>query len=124
MPIDGEPIHFEEEYNSRYKFRHRREAQRLQELSAVIPWDRKEELRFFGQMFFSSQNDTLYALKQSIVVFWAEAQDCFVHGTFQACIMMCGAVVERCLKYEYQKAKGQIPASSKWTFGRLINHWC
>jgi hypothetical protein len=35
---------------------------------------------------------------------------------------MCGAIVERCLKLEYEKANGPLPSGSHWTLGKCIGN--
>lgn len=35
-------------------------------------------------------------------------------------MLTCGAIVERCLKLEYQQAKGTLPAKAKWPLGKCI----
>jgi len=41
-------------------------------------------------------------------------------GQFQSCILTCGAIVERCLKLEFENVNGPLPSGTHWTLGKCI----
>ena len=59
------------------------------------------------------------ALGLSILSLWAEAGRCCSLGLYEACILACGAVIERCLKREYERARGPS-LRGRWTLGRCV----
>jgi len=68
----------------------------------------------------SVNSDFQNSLRLSIVYLWAEARQCYVFGAFQSCILTCGAVVERYLKLEYAKTRGDLVKEERLTLGKMI----
>jgi hypothetical protein len=64
-----------------------------------------------------AKGDHTDALRSSILTLWFEATGCYNSGLFEACILSCGAIVERCLKLEYELAVGSLPRG-RWTLAR------
>lgn len=110
---------YEEEYNGRFEWRRNRNIYNLRELYQIAgDWEFIKSLTvLFGHLVSDDPKD---ALKWSILNLWLEARECFVYGEFQACVLSCGAVVERCLKLEYEKANGLLPPNNQMTLGRMI----
>jgi len=71
--------------------------------------------RYSGQTEVSGEPAD--ALRTSILTLWFEAAGCYNSGLFEACILTCGAIVERCLKLEYELAVGGLPRG-RWTLAR------
>jgi hypothetical protein len=118
MPEQSNDI-YEKEYIGRFEWRKERNINNLRELYQVAgDWEFIESLKgLFGNHV---SDDPIDALKWSILDLWLETRECYVYGEFQACILSCGAVVERCLKLEYQKAKGILPQTGLMTLGKMI----
>lgn len=114
-----------QEFDGRFHWRRQRQIDNLRRLREIAHWGGPDSLsalinlRPYGVQALSGSGDILYALRDSIVTLWLEATECFIFGQFQACILTCGAVVERCLKVEYQKVHGQLPKGN-WPLGRCI----
>ena len=64
-----------------------------------------------------ARGDESDALRASILTLWFEAVGCYNASLFEACILTCGAVVERCLKLEYELSMGDMPRG-RWTLAR------
>jgi hypothetical protein len=110
---------YKEEYEGRFEWRKERQIYNLSELYRISgDWEFVESLNgLFGSLVSDDPKD---ALKWSILNLWLEARECFVFGEFQACILTSGAVIERCLKLEYEKINGILPIREKLTLGRMI----
>lgn len=65
------------------------------------------------------QGHQIEALELSILSLWAEAGRCCSLGLYEACILACGAVIERCLKREYERERG-ANLRGRWTLGRCV----
>jgi len=112
---------YEQEYESRFAWRKDRQIFNLTELSGIAGAAVAEPGKAFptllGRLVSDDPKD---ALRQSILLLWLEATECYIFGHFQACILTCGAAVERSLKLEYEEARGALPAGAKWTLGTCI----
>jgi len=108
-----------EEYETKFGWRKERQIHNLVELYQIAgDQEALESLKgLFGTLVSDEFQD---ALKWSIFYLWLEARECYVFGLFQSCILTCGAVVERCLKLEYAKARGELPTEERLTLGKMI----
>jgi hypothetical protein len=112
---------YEQEFEERFEWRKPRQIENLKELSEIAQSGGADSLKEFPGLKRSPDNDgPKDALSWSILLLWCEATECYIFGEFQSCILTCGAIVERCLKLEYEKAKGPLPSGSHWTLGRCI----
>ncbi len=112
---------FEKEYQERFEWRKNRQIENLKELSEIAQSGGAESLQVFSKIIGNRASDNPKdALRWSILYMWFEATECYVYGEFQASILVCGAVVERCLKLEYEIANGVLP-KGKWTLGKCKN---
>jgi len=90
----------------------------LRETSEVARWsgpDPREALPRLAHL----NGDPSDALRCSVLTLWFEAAGCHSLGLFASCILTCGAIVERCLKLEYESKKGEF-LKGRWTLGRCI----
>ena len=118
-----DPAEVADEYEGRFIWRKSRQIYNLARLKTVAHGGGPDSINLLKKLLpFSAmgKDDNLFALRQSIAYLWAESTECYIFGLFQACIMTCGAVVERCLKYEYELAQGPLP-KGQWTLGRCVN---
>ena len=74
----------------------------------------------YRYLFTPHSGEYLDSLSYSILLLTYEATICFTYGIFQSCIITCGAVAERILRFEYIKVNEKLPDDSDWTLGRLI----
>jgi len=110
-----------QEFEERFEWRKARQVENLKELSEIAQSGGGESLKEFPGLKRSPDSDGPEdALRWSIILLWCEAAECYVFGEFQSCILTCGAIVERCLKLEYEDANGALPSGSHWTLGRCI----
>ncbi len=111
----------EQEFEERFEWRKARQLENLKELSEIAQSGGAASLKEFPGLKRSPDNDSPKdALRSSIILLWCEAAECYILGEFQSCILTCGAIVERCLKLEYEEANGALPLGSRWTLGRCI----
>jgi hypothetical protein len=111
---------FEEEYEGRFAWRKNRQLFNLKELAEIAQTGGAEALKKLPKLSAAlSGDDPKDALGWSILMLWAEATECYVFGEFQSCILACGAVVERCLKLEFERASGKM-TGQRWTLGVCI----
>ncbi|OLE53903.1 MAG: hypothetical protein AUG51_10590 [Acidobacteria bacterium 13_1_20CM_3_53_8] len=111
----------EQEFEERFEWRKARQIENLKELSEFAQSGGGASLKEFPGLKRSLDNDdSKDALQWSIIMLWCEAAECYIFGEFQSCILTCGAIVERCLKLEYEEANGTLPSGSHWTLGRCI----
>jgi hypothetical protein len=111
---------FDQEYSQRFDSRRERNIENLAELASIAHLGGPEILDALpGLVSSRSAKDQISALRWSILILWLQASECFILGQFEPCILSVGAVVERCLKLEYQVANGSMP-SGNWTLGRCI----
>lgn len=109
----------DEEFDGRFLWRQGRWKENLAELQAIANWGGSDSIDDLPKLWGFNHADPLYALQFSIMTLWLEASECYILGQFQACILTCGAVVERALKYEYQKLNG-VETKNKKTLGQWI----
>jgi len=118
---DNELKKLEEEYESRFAWRKNRQLFNLKELAEIAQTGGADAMKKLPKLFSSiTSNDPRDALGWSILMLWSEAAECYIYGEFQACILACGAVIERCLKLEYERTTGKMPGR-RWTLGVCIN---
>jgi hypothetical protein len=111
----------EEEYVARFELKKARHIANLKELSEVAQSGGAGALKAFPGLRRPLSNDDFKdALRWSILLLWCEAAECFIFGEFQSCILTCGAVVERCLKLQYEEVNGPIPRNKQWTLDTCI----
>lgn len=60
----------------------------------------------------------LLALEDSISKLWNEATMCYVDGQFRACIVLCAALLEAALKFEFERRGINYP--ERYTLGQCI----
>ena len=109
----------EEEYEATIGWRKKRQLHNLAELYQIA--GDRDSLKSLNALFGSLvSDDYIDALRNSILYLWCEARECYVFGQFQSCILTCGAVVERCLKLEYLKARKTLPSGELLTLGKMI----
>jgi hypothetical protein len=112
---------YEQEFEERFEWRKARQIENFKELSEFAQSGGGASLKELPGLKQSPDNDgPLEALRWSITLLWCEAAECYIFGEFQACILTCGAIVERCLKLEYEEVNGALPSGSHWTLGRCI----
>ncbi|MCB0020915.1 MAG: hypothetical protein KDE09_24135 [Anaerolineales bacterium] len=113
---------FAEQYAERFDWRRGRQIHNLEELSHIMGAgdDPLNPPSFAGLLALPFDNEIDKALANSIVFLSAEAMQAFVQGYFQACVLTCGAVLERVLKLEYRRIHGSLPGGH-WTLGRCIH---
>ncbi|MEP7287617.1 MAG: hypothetical protein ABI947_17830 [Chloroflexota bacterium] len=114
----------EKEYEARFSWRISRQFENFKELAEFAHTGGGDTLNRFPKLRYKFEDTPEDALKHSIFLLWNEAVECYIFGEFQSCLMTCGAVVERCLKLEfeldYQEKNGQPKPSRKWTLGTAI----
>ena len=106
-------------YEEGFAWRKTRQIANLAELSRIAPSSDPDPEVLPGLFGTLVSDDPKDALRHSILLLWLEAIGCYVFGEFQACILTCGAVVERCLKLEYETAREKLP-EGRWTLGKCI----
>lgn len=112
---------YEQEYESRFSWRKARQIYNLRELSEFAQSGGADALGAFPGLVGSlCSADPKDALRWSILRLWWEAAECYIFGEFEACILVCGSVVERSLKLEYETKRGPLPPHTKWTLGICI----
>ena len=113
---------YEKEFEQRFKWRQAVQVERLKELSEIAQSGGADSIKAFPSLWsFNDRDDPKEALRRSILDLWCEATECYIFGEFQSCILTCGAIVERCLKLEYQITIGPLPVVGKpWTLGVCI----
>ena len=117
----GTSRRYEEEFEGRFEWRKARQIENLRELSEMAQSGGGDSLEeFAGLKRSAADDDPKDALRWSIILLWCEATECYIFGEFQSCILTCGAIVERSLKLEYERANGELPSGSHWTLGRCI----
>ena len=112
---------YRDEYDGCFEWRKDRNIHNLSELYKIAgDWEFIKSLKgLFGPLVSDDPKD---ALKWSILNLWLEARECFVYGEFQACVLACGAVIERCLKLEYEKSGATLPPKGQMTLGKMIGN--
>ena len=111
---------FEDEYDSRFAWRRDRQLFNLKELAEIAQTGGGEAFEKLPKLVRAfSNDDPKDALGWSILMLWCEAAECYIFGEFQSCILACGAVVERCLKLEQERATNKLPGRG-WTLGVCI----
>ena len=111
---------FEQEFNGRFAWRKQRQIQNLKELAEFPNTSGASAMDDFPGLREMGKRDFKDALKRSILYLWLEAVECYIFGDYQACILVCGATIERCLKLEYETVNGIIPSKENWTLGKII----
>ena len=111
----------EKEYDSIFSWRSERYIHNFEELLNECKIEFAYPLKIFSNLIKTGEsNACLKALAMNIIYLIYEANECYILGEFQSCILTCGAVVERVLKLEYEKVKGALPKGN-WTLGKCIN---
>jgi hypothetical protein len=106
------------EFEERFDWRRNSHIQNLSDLSAIANPGGSHSLKSLPFLASSlSSDDPKDALRWSIMMLWLQASECYIFGQFEPCILTCGAVLERCLKLEYQESKGHLP-SGNWSLGK------
>jgi hypothetical protein len=112
---------YEQEYEQRFAWRKAGQIANLKELSKIAQSSGSDAMEALPGLIGSRvSDDPKDALRWSILTLWLEATECYIFELFESCILTCGAIVERCLKLEYEKAKGPLPSESRWTLGVCI----
>lgn len=121
---DKTATNYEQEYEGRFEWRKARQIDNLKELSEIAQSGGADAIKAFPNLLgVGNGDDPKAALRRSILDLWSEATECYIFGAFQSCILSCGAIVERCLKLQYQEVNGALPSGAKWTLGTCI-HQC
>lgn len=121
---DKPTTNYEQEYEGRFGWRKARHIDNLRELSEIAQSGGADAIKAFPSLWrFAHNEDPKNALRRSILDLWCEATECYIFGQFQSCILSCGAIVERCLKLQYEEVNGSLPSGTKWTLGSCI-HKC
>jgi hypothetical protein len=121
MDGDTQMLDYEREYDERFSWRRSRQIANLQEMLTATQLGVISPLEVFPKLRCQLvTDDPKDALAWSIVMLWMEATECYILGEFQSCILVCGAVVERCLNLQYQLARGFTLLGDKWTLGNWI----
>jgi hypothetical protein len=110
----------EREYEERLAWRKNRQIENLKELAEIAHVGGSDTLKALPRLIGPRESDDPKdALRWSILMLWFEATECYIFGEFQACILTCGAAVERSLKLEYEQARGALPRGNS-TLGKCI----
>jgi hypothetical protein len=121
---DKTATNYEQDYDERFEWRRARQINNLKELSEIAQSGGVDAIKVFPRLWNDgNSDDPKAALRRSILDLWCEATECYIFGEFQSCILSCGAIVERCLKLQYQEVNGPLPPGTKWTLGTCI-HRC
>jgi len=117
-----EQIDFEAEFEDRLGWRKANSIERLAELGGFAAVGLDTFRDYFGQLrphlYIQVAPTALDALATSIDRLWHYAVFCYLYELFEPCIFTCGAVVERALKFEYERQVGAT--GERWTIGRTI----
>lgn len=108
-------------FKSRYEWRTEFQLQRCQELyeeGIVGPKgvDKKTTRKLIPD---DPGNEIQTAYRRTLLFMWGDVQDTYIYGQFMACILVCGALAERCLKLDYIEKKGALP-DGRLTLGNII----
>jgi len=110
---------FEKEYEGRFSTRYEEHIQnmtRLYEITGNLG-DGKAISETYPQLKQTSAEDSAYeALLVSLYYAWNEVSECFIYGQYQAVIVLCRSIAERCLKLQFIKVTGGLPA------GRMLGN--
>lgn len=116
-------MNFEKEYEGRFSARrdeYLNNMNKLFELTGNLG-DGKSISENYPQLKQTSVEDLPEeALLVSLYYAWNEVCECFIHGYSQAVVVLCRSIAERCLKFQFIKIQGCLPAG-EMTLGRLIN---
>jgi len=118
MQYDITALNHEQLHAGRFAWGQAGQTATLRETSEVARWsgpDPREALPGLAHL----NGDPSDALRCSVLTLWFEAAGCYSLGLFESCILTCGAIIERCLKLEYESNNGGF-LKGRWTLGRCI----
>jgi len=116
-----DPIDFSKEYSERFEWRRDYYVSNLKKLAQLAhPGGAALLSKLPGLASSHASDDPTDAIRWSILLLWLQASECYVFGQFEPCILGCGAVLERCLKLEYQVSNVSLPPDT-WTLGKCIH---
>jgi hypothetical protein len=109
------------EFIDRYEWRRKLQFQRFQELyHEKIVGTNGVALRTARKLAeFDLEKEIPTAYKRTLLFMWGDTVETYIFGQFMACILVCGALTERCLKLDYIEKEGALPAG-RWALGRII----
>lgn len=120
--LKAEQIDFAAEFESRLGWRKPHSIEWLAELGGFASVGLDTFRDYFSQLrpylHIYDKPTALDALATSIERLWHEAVYCYMYELFEPCILTCGAVVERALKFEFERQVGAT--GERWTIGRTI----
>lgn len=111
---------YEKHYQEKFGWKRDYYIGNLGRLAEISQTHGIDPIMSFPSLFITYSDNPLDAMRYSIQLLTYEATICFVYGVFQACILTCGAAVERVLKVEYMDKNQQLPRKGKWTLGNCI----
>ena len=112
---------YKEFYKQRFAWRKEEYFSNFSELAELTNKQSLYPLDSFPCLYTPFCKNQLDSLSCSILLLTFEATICYTYGIFQSCIITCGAIVERILRFEYSKVKHDLPDTNYWTLGRLIS---
>lgn len=111
---------YENIYNERFGWRQDEYISNFIELAEITNKQSLNPLKSYRCLFTPYAQSHLDSLSYSVLLLTYESTICYTYGIFQSCIITCGAIVERILRYEYLQKNQDMPDDSDWTLGRLI----
>lgn len=111
---------YENIFEQRFGWRQEDYIFNFNELAEITKKQSLSPLDSFRCLFSPYAQSNLDSLSYSILLLTYEATICYTYGIFQSCIITCGAIVERILRYEYLKQNQEMPDNKDWTLGKLI----
>lgn len=109
------------DFVARYEWRKKLQFQRFQELyhEGIIGTNGATETATWKLLHYDPENEIRTAYRRTLFFMWGDVQETYIFGQFMACILVCGALAERCLKLDYIEKEGALP-DGRWTLGQII----
>jgi hypothetical protein len=111
---------YENIYDQRFGWHQEDYISNFKQLAEITNKKSLNPLDSFRCLFTPFTQSHLDSISYSILLLTYEATICYTYGIFQSCIIVCGAILERILRFEYLKENHEMPDSNDWTLGRLI----
>jgi hypothetical protein len=110
------------DFVARYEWRKKFQFQRFQELyrEGIIGINGGIEKVTWKLLHYDPEKEIHTAYRRTLFFMWGDVQETYIFGQFMACILVCGALAERCLKLDYIEKQGGLP-DGRWTLGQIIN---
>ena len=111
---------YREIYDQRFGWHKEHYISNFIELAEITNNQSLVPLDSYRCLFTPHSGTYIDSLSYSILLLTYEATICYTYGIFQSCIITCGAIAERILRFEYIKVNDKLPDDIDWTLGRLI----